>query len=180
MNKQTTATAPSARTTVDEMTDRITTASLDRLIAAPSAEQRGDATTTTPNPSPLAGLHVVLALVEGGLVATVCPKRFCKENHTGENTGHLEDVGHAGAHVDVYVPHFQTGDDELFAYACLDQVPYSSNPQERAAFIRVEDDEEHLLTPDQADRFADSLTVFADRIRALAQVARTTDEAVTP
>ncbi|WP_086809857.1 DUF6907 domain-containing protein [Streptomyces reticuliscabiei] len=132
--------------------------------------------TTTPNPSPLAGLHITLALVDGTLVPTVCPTRFCDENHLGENTGHLVDVGHAGAHADMLVPNFQTGADELFAYACLDQVPYSSNPQERAAFIRVEDDEEHLLTPDQADRFADNLTVFADQIHALAQVARTTDE----
>ncbi|WP_055527125.1 DUF6907 domain-containing protein [Streptomyces graminilatus] len=134
--------------------------------------------TAAPDTSPLAGLHVVPALVDGTLVATVCPTRFCVENHTGEDTKHLVDVGHAGAHVDVYVPNFQTGDDELFAYAHLDQFLYSTDPKTRAAHIRVEDGggEEWSLTPDQADRFADSLTVFADRIRVLAQVARTTDE----
>ncbi|GAA0348454.1 hypothetical protein PV735_31740 [Streptomyces turgidiscabies] len=134
--------------------------------------------TTLPNPSPLAGLSIAHALVDGALVATVCPTRFCVEDHTSEDTKHLGDIGHAGAHVDVHVPNFQTGDDELFMYAHLDQFPYSTDPKTRAAHILVEDGggEEWTLTTDQADRFADNLTVFADRIRALAQVARTTDE----
>lgn len=134
--------------------------------------------TTTPNTSPLAGLHVVHALVDGNLVATVCPTRFCDENHTGENTGHLGDIGHAGAHADVHVPNFQTGDDELFVYAHLDQDPYSKDPKLRTAYVRVEDGggEDWFLTPDQADTFAGNLAVFADQIRALAQVARTPAE----
>lgn len=132
--------------------------------------------------SPLAGLSTVLALVDGTLVPTACPTRFCKEDHTGENTGHLEDVGHAGAHVDAYVPNFRTGDDELFMYAHLDQELYSKDPKRQAAYVRVEDSdggEEWSLTPDQADTFADNLTVFAGRIRTLARTARATGEPAT-
>lgn len=134
--------------------------------------------TTTPNTSPLAGLSIVHALVDGTLVATVCPTRFCIEDRTGEDTKHLDDIGHTGAHVDAHVPNFHTGDDELFAYAHLAQDPYSADPKTRAAHIRIKDDggEEWQLTPDQADTFANNLTVFADRIRALAQVARATAE----
>lgn len=131
--------------------------------------------TLTDQHNPLAGLSIVPALVSGVQVAIACPAAWCIENHTGEDTKHLEDVGHAGAHVDVYVPHFRTGDDELFVYAHLAQDLYSKNPKMRAAYIRVEDgggEEEWPLTPAQADTFADNLTVFADQIRALAQVAR--------
>lgn len=131
-------------------------------------------------PRPLAGLSIATALVAGTLVPTVCPTRFCDENHTSENTEHLEDVGHAGAHVDVYVPHFRAGDDELFVYAHLDQVPYSKDPKQRAAFVRVEDGngDDWRLTPDQADTFADNLTVFAARVHALAHTARTPGSSV--
>lgn len=124
--------------------------------------------------NPLVGLSIVTALINGVQVPVACPAAWCVENHAGENTGHLEDVSHWGTHVTAYVPNFHTGDDDLFAYAHLVQDPYSKRPNERAAHIRVEDGggEESSLTPDQADTFADSLTVFANRIRALAQVAR--------
>jgi hypothetical protein len=124
--------------------------------------------------NPLAGLSIVTALINGVQVPIACPAAWCIENHTGEDTRHAEDVAHMGAHVDAYVPHFQTGADELFAYAYLARDPYSKRPEERAAYIRVEDGggEESHMTPDQADTFADNLTVFADQIRALARVAR--------
>lgn len=217
MNDETTAVAPPARSAVgsaDEMTDRVTAASLDRLIAAlPDAvdqsmrtalphrytpelaaqftqtmadelraEHAGDGgIAATPHATPLAGLAIVPALVNGVQVAIACPAAWCTENHTGEDTKHLEDVSHTGATVDLYAPNFQGGANDLFAYAHLVQDLYSKNPNERAAYIRVEDGggEESALTPDQADTFADNLTVFAGRIRALARVARATDEPVT-
>jgi hypothetical protein len=142
-------------------------------LRAPSAERRGA--------SPLAGLSIVTALISGVQVPIACPAAWCTENHTGEDTKHLEDVAHTGAHVDAYVPHFQKGGAELFAYAYLAQDPYSKRPEERAAYIRVEDGggEESHMTPDQADTFAGNLTVFAGRIRTLARVARATDEPAT-
>lgn len=161
--------------------DLTPTGHLPYLVGQPDTAREHPETAATPDTSPLAGLSTVLALVDGTLVPTVCPTRFCKENHTGENTGHLEDVNHTGATVDLYAPNFQGRADDLFAYAHLTQDPYSKNPKERAACIRVEDGggEESPLTPDQADTFADNLTVFAGRIRALARTARTTGEPAT-
>jgi hypothetical protein len=162
--------------------DLTPTGHLPYLVGQPdTAREHPETTTAEPNTSPLAGLSIVTALVGGNMVPVACPTRFCTESHTSENTGHLADVSHTGTTVDVYAPGFQGGFDELFAYAHLVQDPYSKDAKERAAYIRVEDGggEESPLTPDQADTFADNLTVFAGQIRTLAQVARATGEPAT-
>lgn len=130
--------------------------------------------TTTPNTSPLAGLSIVTALINGVQVPVACPAAWCTEKHAAEDTRHVEDIDHAGDNVDVYVPGFHGGEDVIFAYGHLGQDPHSSDENMRAAHIRIEDGggEASYLTPDQADTFADNLAAFADRIRALAQVAR--------
>lgn len=162
--------------------DLTPTGHLPYLVAQPdTAREHPETTTAEPTTSPLAGLSIVTALINGVQVPIACPAAWCTEKHAAEDTRHAEDVGHGGAHVDVYVPNFQTGDDELFVYAHLDQVPHFGDPKMRAAHVRIEDSggEEWPLTPDQADTFADNLTVFADRIRTLARFARTTGEPAT-
>lgn len=157
------------------------TPALANAIAADTIARLSQAAEPETDTAALAGLSIVPALVDGVQVAVACPAAWCTENHTGENTGHLGDVSHTGASVDLYAPSFRGGFDDLFAYAHLTQDLYSKNPKERAAHIRVEDGggEESPLTPDQADAFAGNLTVFAGQIRALARVARQAAEPVT-
>lgn len=123
--------------------------------------------------NPLAGLSIVPALVNGVQVPVACPAAWCTDNHTGEDTRHLEDVSHNSNNVDVYTPDFRKDGDQIFAYAHLGQDLYGSDENMRAAHIRVEDGggEFSYLTPDQADTFASNLEKFAAGIRALARTA---------
>lgn len=124
--------------------------------------------------SPLTGLSIVPALVNGVQVPVACPAAWCTENHTGEDTRHAEDIDHAGDNVDLMVPDFSGEKDQIFAYAHLGQDTYSNDALMRAAHIRVEDGggEASYLTPDQGDNFAGNLDTFSSEIRALAQTAR--------
>ncbi|MFD3929565.1 DUF6907 domain-containing protein [Streptomyces sp. NPDC058614] len=130
--------------------------------------------TPTAQCSPLVGLSITTALVNGVQVPVACPAAWCTENHTTEDTRHAEDIDHAGDNVDLMVPDFFGDEDQVFAYAHLGQDVYSNDALMRAAHIRVEDGggEVSYLTPDQGDTFAGNLDAFGSKIRVLAQVAR--------
>ncbi|MBW8701851.1 hypothetical protein MBT84_19785 [Streptomyces sp. MBT84] len=133
-----------------------------------------------------AGLSIVSALVNGVQVPVACPAAWCTENHTGDERRHVEDIDHVSDNVDLNAPAFNSSDDGIFdqrliAYAHLGQDLYASDPNMRAAHVRVEDrgGEASYLTPDQADAFAGNLDAFATQIRTLAHTARGT-QAVEP
>ncbi|MEH0423158.1 DUF6907 domain-containing protein [Streptomyces sp. B21-083] len=121
-----------------------------------------------------AGLAITTAVVKGIQVPIACPTGWCNNDHTDENTQNLDDIDHAGAHIDLMVPNLQGVDDLLFAYARLYQDTYAPDPLMRTPHIRIEfgGGEESYLTPDQADLFAARLAAFAAQLQALAHTAR--------
>ncbi|MFJ6566458.1 DUF6907 domain-containing protein [Streptomyces sp. NPDC091292] len=115
------------------------------------------------------------ALVNGAPIPTLCPTRFCKQDHAGDDaTGHVVDIDHTGAHIDLMVPDFFTGKDQLLAFAFLGQDLHSEDPKMREPHLRVDDggSETAYLSLDQADEFADRLEAFAVKIRAEVRTGR--------
>lgn len=124
----------------------------------------------------LAALSIVTALVNGTQLPIACPATWCNWDHAGaDTTAYIEDVDHTGDNVDLMVPDFMNGDDQLFAFAYLGQDLYASD-ERRTPHIRIEDGggEASYLTPAQGLKFADRATAWADRIRSLIQKASVT------
>lgn len=115
--------------------------------------------------------RIVPALVNGQRVYIEC-QSWCVTDHVAENERHLEDVAHSGALADLVVPGGEPG-YRLLAHARLGADLFAPTPKEQAPFVVIDDGSEAFhLSPGEADVFADGLVAFAEKVRALALVAR--------
>ncbi|MBT2477619.1 hypothetical protein [Streptomyces sp. ISL-94] len=111
------------------------------------------------------------AVVRGQQILIQCPS-WCTIDHVAHAEGFLEDVWHCGDYADLMAPRMGK-DPELALFARLGIDPYASEPARRKPFVTVDDGGEgYYMTPDMADEFAENLTAFAEKIRAMARSAR--------
>jgi hypothetical protein len=117
--------------------------------------------------------RIVPAMVDGQSVYLPCPA-WCVIDHVQENQKFLVDVWHSGPFVDLEVPR-RGNTPMLMAYARLGVDPFSSDAAMRTPFLFVEDGgsaEGSYMDAEHAERFADSLVAFAEKIRAMGQALK--------
>ena len=124
--------------------------------------------TLVPEQAPVAAASVtpsriVPALVNAMPVWIECPD-WCTIDHVAQNMRHLVDIWHGSDTVSLYEP--DDGNPVLVARIGSD--PYSTKHERRVPFVAIDDGNDSVnLTPQQAEVFADSLEVFAARVRDL-------------
>lgn len=107
-----------------------------------------------------------------------CPV-WCVEDHLGEPVGNVEDVMHRGEQSDLCIKSvaFAPIPHQLYAYLASD--PVAADPRLRAAYIAVDNADASsmaFLTPEMAEKAADSAAEFAVELRRLARAAREANE----
>lgn len=131
--------------------------------------------TTTVQPPASAGpeTRIVPALIDSQRVFLECPI-WCTIDHVRENQKFLVDVWHSGNFADLEAPR-SSGIPDLLAYARLGIDPFSSDETMRRPFLFVEDGSSakgSYLDADNAEKFADNLVAFAEKIRAMGRVLK--------
>lgn len=112
------------------------------------------------------------ATIHGQRVYVPC-EAWCTIDHVDQGAGAIEDIWHSSDTADLSAPRMDFP-AEMMAYAKIQQDSFAPDPRKRVPFISVEDASSvgYDMTPDQADQFADNLEAFAEKIRALARIAR--------
>ena len=131
--------------------------------------------TTTVQPPASAGpeTRIVPALIDGTRVFIECPT-WCTIDHVRENQKFLVDVWHSGEFADLEAPG-PNGIPDLLAYARIGIDPFSSDETMRHPFLFVEDGSNakgSYLDAENAEKFADTLVTFAEKIRAMGRVLK--------
>lgn len=120
--------------------------------------------------------HIRPALVNGHPCYVECPS-WCTEDHVAANERHLEDVCHTSGAADLMAPRQDGSACLMLLTRLLAGNGASSADRQPLVTVDVDDVNGMYLEPDAADEFADSLVAFAERVRGLADVARTANAA---
>lgn len=111
--------------------------------------------------------RITPALVNGQRIFLECPV-WCTEDHVAANERFLEDVCHSSAAVDLMSPR-QDGPAKLLAYARVIAGHSGSVEDRPQVTVDFDDIQGMYLQAQDADEFADSLIVFAQRVRTMAR-----------
>jgi hypothetical protein len=112
--------------------------------------------------------RIVPALIDGQRVFLECPP-WCVIDHVKDNQRYIVDVWHSGEFADLEAPRLKST-PSLLAYARLGIDPFSEDADMRRPFIFVEDGntaEGSYLNAELAEKFADNLAAFAEKVRAM-------------
>jgi hypothetical protein len=120
-----------------------------------------------------ADARIVPAMIDGQRVFLECPT-WCVIDHVKENQKFLVDVWHSGPFMDLEAPR-RDSVPMLLACARLGIDPFSRDEAMRRPFLFIEDGgsaEGSYLSAEDAERFADNLVAFAEKMRTMGRALR--------